>query len=508
MKNWITNIFLGLNFLMYLVVVGLWISVPEEVTLNLFTTIASFLITSGLILTNREKFSVFYKSLFFKKLVANLVTIILVFVILGFINFLSFKNPVVWDVTKNKTNSLTPQTHSLLNSIEGEVKVRIFSLKKNYELVKSLVDLYRLKKNDISIEFIDAELSPQIIRQAGVTKIPAIEFLYKGKRKVVSNLSELEITNALIKVSREDEPTIYFVDGHGELDLSSEDNNGGLHLSSLLQSNTLSLRRLNLRQAKSIPSDASVVVLWGSKNGFFPGEIEVLRAYWEKGGKLLVALDPDFNGDGQTELKGILKEFGLQINNDLIIDRLKNANGSNGTVPIIHKFDPNHPLTKDFNESVFFPLATSVEVVENHENNKSWHVLARSNHFPASWGETSRKELSSLKLSYTEGEDLKGPRGYFAVFEKNGQRALVFGNSTFVSNNYKKFPKNFVLFLNAINWMIGEDRLVAFNVPVIEDRPIFMSTNQVGVIFYFTVVFCPLVLGILAFVFYRRRQKL
>ena len=113
-----------------------------------------------------------------------------------------------------------------------------------------------------------------------------------------------------------------------------------------------------------------------------------------------------------------------------------------------------------------------------------------------------------MKMVFNEGEDHKGPLGYLAAYEKENKKMVVFGNSTFVQNSYQKFPKNFMLFLNAINWVSGEERLIAFNNPVIEDRPIFMSKNQIGVIFYFTVIFCPLMLAIAAFVLYKRRQKL
>ena len=85
---------------------------------------------------------------------------------------------------------------------------------------------------------------------------------------------------------------------------------------------------------------------------------------------------------------------------------------------------------------------------------------------------------------------------------------VTFGNTTFVINSYKKFPQNFVLFVNSLNWLVGEERRISFNITGIEDRPIFMSENQIGVIFFFTVVFCPLVLLLIAFVLYKRRQKL
>lgn len=501
-KGWMITIFSIVNFLLYLVVVGLWISIPEETLLNLFTTIASLMITSGLILFNRETFSHFYKSQFFLKMMSSLMTAFLVFVILGFLNFLSFKNPLVWDVTKNQVNSLTDQTENVLTGIEGEVRFKIFSQKKTYPLVYALADLYRLIKPDLKISFVDAELEPQLVREANVTKVPAVEVGYKGRKFLVEDLNELNLTNALIRVTRPSDPTLYFIKGHGELDLTSFENEGGSHLVSLLRAQNYQVRFLNLREKAIIPSDAKAVLLLGSKEGFFPTEVSALKDYLMSGGRAIFALDPDFNGEGVKELKDLLLYLGVKTRNDLVIDQIKHVNGSQGSVPVVHKFHKTHPMSKDFKGDVFFPLAQSLESLDD-----SWQAIASSNSFPAAWGETSRQEMTSMKLTFSEKEDHKGPLDYVLAKTDKTQRLLVFGNSTFISNTYKKFPKNFMFFLNGINWLVGEERLITLNSPVLEDRPIFMSQNQIGVIFYFTVIFCPLVLVIIAFFMYRRRNR-
>ncbi len=505
MGAWLISIFAFLNALLYLVVIGLWISIPEEIALNLFTTLSSLAFTTGLIISNRKTFSHFYKSLYFRNLVTALTSAFLIFIILGFINYLAYKNPVVWDITKNKSNSLTDQTYQVLERAEGEIEFTIFSLKKDYELIRTLVELYRLKRNDIRIRFVDAELAPQRVQNAGVTKVPSIEVKKGSRSQVVSELNELALTNALVKITRSEDPIVYFSTGHGELDFNSQEDAGGSHIAQLLNSNTYELKPLNLRETGTIPSDAKLLIIWGPKEGFFQNEIKALKDFLSSGGRLMLALDPDVNSKGQVELMALLKSYGLLMSNDLVIDRLKHANGSQGTVPVVHKFDPRHPITKDLKGSIFFPLVSSVRKVDD---SSTWKILGESNLFPASWGETNPMELVTMKMTFNEGEDHKGPLGYFAAYEEEKSKMVVFGNSTFVQNSYRKFPKNFMLFLNSINWISGEERLIAFNNPVIEDRPIFMSKNQIGVIFYFTVIFCPLVLAITAFVLYKRRQKL
>ena len=47
-----------------------------------------------------------------------------------------------------------------------------------------------------------------------------------------------------------------------------------------------------LAQAGSVPDDASVVIVAGPKTDFFPPEIEALKKYLDKAGKLLLEIDP------------------------------------------------------------------------------------------------------------------------------------------------------------------------------------------------------------------------
>lgn len=514
MKNWLVTVLCVVNALLYMAIIGMWISIPDETLLNSITSAVALIFTAILILTNRERFYHFYTSRFFKKLTSSLISVFFIAVILGFLNFLAFKNAFLWDVTKNQVHSLTQETYSVLNSIDQKIRIRVFSLKKDYETIRALLELFRLRKNEIEIEFIDAELKPQILREVGVAKVPTLEIKVGEKVVLVEELSELAITNALTKVSRKEDPTVYFITGHGELDLESRENEGGAQLKALLQAKTISVKTLNLREVQSIPSDARVLVFWGSKEAFFENEIELVKNYLDAGGRALFGIDPDFNGEGPLKLKSLLSDYGLKLRNDLVIDRIKHANGSQGTVPVIHKYDPKHPITKDFKGTVFLPLASSLIDIQSEKGlASSWHLLGQSNQFPASWGEVNRDELISLQVSFNEGEDHKGPLGYFAAYEKELNssemtRMVTFGNSTFVINTYKKFPQNYILFLNTLNWLIGEDRLITFNIAGIEEKPIFMSENQIGAIFFFTVIFCPLVLIILAFALYKRRQKL
>ena len=238
----------------------------------------------------------------------------------------------------------------------------------------------------------------------------------------------------------------------------------------------------------------------------------------DKGGNLLVALDPDMNLDKNTAFREFLTGYRILVRNDLVIDKKSFVNGSNGSIPLINysasehagHSHADHVILRDFTGEVFFPLTSSVAVlddkilagIEGEATN-----LLHTSEAPDSWSEKSLKEFVDNNLVYNDGVDLPGPLDVMASFESSKNRVVAFGNSSFVANNYARYGNNFLLFVNSLNWSMGEDRLVSFDLPIIQSEPIFVSAPQLGVIFYFSVFFAPLILFIIAILVYRRKRN-
>ena len=508
MAPWYKQLLITLNGLLYLVSIALWIAIPDELVLNLSATLLALVVTTVMLIIYRREFYQFYMSTFFRGMSKSLVSVVLVFGIFGFVNYIAFKNPKQWDVTANKKNSLTDQSTRILKSLGNGLKLTIFSSKKEFATIKALLDLYKLDNASIEIDFIDIEVRPELVSAYGIERSGTILVKFSGKEQLVTTLSELAITNAIVKVSRVKDPVVFYSTGHGELNLKSKENEGGSYLSRLLSLGSYDLREVKLSSYSELPKFVAALVIWGPKQGFHPIELEVIKKYIKRGGRLMVALDPDVDNDKVTDLRLLLIELGVEIGNNLVVDRLKHINGSNGSVPMLDRYNSHHVITKEFKGQVFFPLVSSVKKVDGSKGKLS--VLAQSSPFPASWAELSLKEFVSGVITFNQDEDKKGPLGLFAAWEEkdSSARMILSGNSTFVINNYKKFSKNFSLFINSLSWLVNEERLISFNLPVVNDEPVFISAPQLGIIFYFSVLFAPLSLFIVAIVIYRRRIRL
>jgi hypothetical protein len=93
LKKLYNVLLLLINSLLYLVVIALWISIPDEMTLNIIVTLLTFFLTLVSIYLNKEKLSVYYQSHHFKKLQEALVFFGLLFALLGIVNYWAYKHP-------------------------------------------------------------------------------------------------------------------------------------------------------------------------------------------------------------------------------------------------------------------------------------------------------------------------------------------------------------------------------------------------------------------------------
>ena len=82
------------------------------------------------------------------------------------------------------------------------------------------------------------------------------------------------------------------------------------------------VEKLVLAQAGSVPDDAAVVVVAGPKTDFFPPEIDALKKYLDKAGKLLLQIDPPDKADSPplSNLIALAHEWGMEVGNDIVVD--------------------------------------------------------------------------------------------------------------------------------------------------------------------------------------------
>ena len=435
-------------------------------------------------------------------------SILVVLVILVAINYLGTRHNKRWDLTAARQFSLSDQTRKILEGLKEPVHVRVFARTDDFRRFHDRLDEYTYVSKNVSVEYLDPEKKPALAQQYGVTSLGTVVFEYKGRNEKANSEGEQELTNALVKVIQGRQPKVYFTTGHGEKDTSSADRTGYNAIGGALTSENFVVDKLVLAQQNGVPADADVVVVAGPKTDLLAGEIDALKAYLAKGGKLFVMLDPVIKADDRQPalLQGLLKDWGITAGDDVVVDAsgMGRLIGADASIPVAASY-PAHPITDNFNLLTAYPLTRSMSPVEGGVNGHTAQPLVQTS--KASWGETDLKSLLSGRPQQDD-KDKAGPVSLAvavsapaasapAPSEKDKDkkpaetRVVAFGDSDFASNGFLGVQGNRDLFLNTVNWLAQQENLISIRPHDPEDRRITLTEDQSRILFYLTVLIVP-----------------
>ena len=219
-------------------------------------------------------------------------SVLIVLGILVAINYIGKRQNKRWDLTAAKQFSLSDQTRNVVSKLDSPLHIMVFVQNTDFQPYQDKLKEYEYLSKQVSTEFIDPDQKQTVARQNQVTQYGTILFQYKGRTERVTANSEQDITNGIIKVVSGQQRKLYFTQGHGERDTGSSDRDGYNAVGAALGRENYTLDKLILVQQGSVPDDASVVVVAGPRTDFFPPEVEALKKFLDKGGKLFLMLDP------------------------------------------------------------------------------------------------------------------------------------------------------------------------------------------------------------------------
>ncbi len=432
---------------------------------------------------------------------ANMAVMLLIFLaIVTIISVISTMHKKRMDLTKSGRYTLSDQTIKIIKSLKRDVEVISF-YRQDQRTRQQMVDLlqeYAYNAPRFHYQIIDPDRSPDKALKYGVTEYRATLIKSGNNQEKVGFESEDKITNAILKVMKDDIKTIYFLKGHGENDISSSDKDGYKAAKEALEKENYKVKELLLLSEPGVPEDASVLVIGGSKKELISEELPKLIKYIEQEGNVLFLIDPG----SPPGLVNLLKGYGFNIGDDIIIDKLSQVFGANYLTPVVTDYHKEHPLTRDFKVSTFYPLARSVGIEENPK--KGSYVLATTS--DNSWAETSLPDLEQGKAQFDDGKDKAGPVGIAAVTvlnvkdgqqntevksTKNLSKVVVFGDSDFANNTHINLAGNGDMFLNTVNWLAEEAELISIRRRNPDNTPVVLTSAQSRIIFWLPVIVLP-----------------
>jgi ABC-type uncharacterized transport system involved in gliding motility auxiliary subunit len=258
--------------------------------------------------------------------------------------------------------------------------------------------------------------------------------------------------------------------------------------------------------------------------------LDTLRTYIQGGGRVFFMTDPE-TAPGLTPY---LEEFGVKLENDLIVDTVSRLLGGDYFMPVVNEYE-YHRITDKFRYATFFPYARSVSPTEEKPEGITVESIAKSSQ--NSWSE---RQLDQQEVTFSEEDDVGGPISLAVVatiqpketsrqiepeeeatemeteeqepteetLPKQEGRIAVFGDSDFATNRYYYLSGNGNFFLNTVNWLTEEEDLIAIQPKTSSPRTIQLSPSQGRLIFFVSLIFLPLAVLITGISVWVRRRSL
>lgn len=435
------------------------------------------------------------------------------------INVLIYQNAtdwkLRWDWTENKENTLAPETIEILTTLPAKVTARAYYSSQNSTgeaNTKDLLEDFKFYGGDnFDYEIINPDENPVRATEDGYTRDGVILIMGENKETLPS-VSELEIATGLVRLLNPEEYKVYFLVGHGEFNFDEAGDTSLSQFKTALEGRNYTPETLNLLAAGAIPEDAKVLIIAGPSFPLTAEEVELIRAYLEGGGSLMVLYEPaavtQF-GNEPDPLASYLEEvWGITMQNDIIVD--PQAIQFFGELATVSNQFANHVITNKLQSTnAVFPTARSVRSGAEIEGISKTELVLTAQQ---SWAETDIASINSGQLAPDEGKDLFGPVSVAVVANNpsSGARLLVVGDAEFVTNRAYSAYGNGDLILNSVNWAAEQEDIISLTPKDITQRTLQLPPQAyaLNLILFGIVLVVPglmLLSGIVVWIQRRRR---
>jgi ABC-type uncharacterized transport system involved in gliding motility auxiliary subunit len=459
-------------------------------------------------------------------------SVLLVLAILVGINWIAARQTKRWDLTASGQFTLSDQTRKILAGLSEPVTVKVFASPRVAERFRDRITEYDTLSDNLGVEYIEPLKQPALANQYGVQQDGTVVFEHKGRIERTTSDTEQDLTNAIVKVTQGEQSKIYFVQGHRERDTEGSEGEAYSTAASALQSDNFAVDSVLLAQQSAVPADADVLVIAGPQVDYLPSELDLIRAYLKRGGKLLLMLDPPEKMEQPplTNLLAFAREWGAEAGQNVVVDANPNSRafGAGPATPLAASY-PTHPITEELETLTAYHLVRSVMPVREGAEGRNAQTLVETG--PASWAETDLKALTSggtVQLDEDRG-DRRGPISIAvavtapAEMTEEGQkepapaasddaerkpetRMAVFGDSDFASNSTIQFLGNRDLFLNTVNWLAQQESMISIRPREPSDRRLTMTADQQVRLYWLSIFIIPgLIIAAGVHTWWRRR---
>ena len=460
------------------------------------------------------------------------------------------------DFSYFKTASSGESVQEIVRNMDGTLEAAVFFPEVNAvkdEVLNYLRELARATGN-VVVEEYDRYADPEAAAAYEVRNDGVVVLRVDGRSERLSfqlllseargrlRILDSHVQQMLLQLTRE-RRFAYLTTGHGELNdpLASEEEpeqpditeswrpgqesrfDEGPPLGALrelLEFLNYEVRDIGVRRGLGdrVPDDAAMVMIIGPQRAFLEAERNAIREYLDRGGSLLVALEPDsdFRLEEFRDQLGVDHDPAMTLNDDR---HLRVTGGVSDRRNIVtNRFSAHASVTSASRRGVTQGIALfgpgRISVAEDVEGLRTSLIVSTD---PASYQDRNGN------FRFDEGAEVKESFGVAAAIEREAaaepaedaeradvsdMRALVYGDAEIFSDEVLVASQlNAFLVADGIRWL-GREELFSGEVVSEEDVPI-LHTRSENVVWFYAIIFAApaLVLALGMAALYGRRAK-
>lgn len=437
------------------------------------------------------------------------------------------------DLTADKVYSLSDTSKQIAKSIDQEVKIILV----NMDDIQSVIDFsnrYSKENDKIKVEEItDISKYPELAKKYSLTsnsfkiiiecgdknKVLTTEDLYTYDYSTYAqkDLTEEAMTNALLDVTTEEKPKVYFLAG----------NNTNLDaymytFKESVRTEANDVKDLDLLTTGKVPDDCDVLVLTTLSTDLKDIERDAILNYIKKGGKIALFTDANVTKTKMPNFQKVLDEYGVSISEGILLEQDTSKMLSNSPSAILVTVEAGTSVTENINmeTSACFINSGKITLKDNE-------TLGKLGVEVETIATTSPKAFyrSNLNIESTskQDEDEQGMATVGALLTKKiddntDSKLIVYSNNMFITNiqislNAQYYSYAYELYnnedlaLNSIAYLTDREDIIMLRKDT--ETSTYTVTEQQQIIVLTIIFSVPAVIIIAGIVVWqvRRRKK-
>ena len=404
------------------------------------------------------------------------------------------------DISSSKLYSVTSNTKAVVNALEQDVTIywvvqsgkeddvidnllaKYDSLSDRIQVVKKNPDVYPTFAQQYTDETV-ANNSLIVVSGEKYRYVPYSDiYVTQGSQYSYSYSTSFDgegaITSAIDYVVSTELPKLYTLEGHGEQALPES-------FSAQLEKENVETESLSLLTVDEIPEDAAALLIHAPSSDISQEEAEMLLAYVQSGGKLLVLAGPVADGE-LTNLYGLLSGYGITVAEGIVSEGDRSHYAFQAPyilLPDLGDSDITSPLSEK-NYYAIVPVAAGLQLSGDSRVTSLLDTTDSAYSKIAGYSQTTYDK---------EDGDIDGPFSLGVEIDDGGE-ILFFTSSYLLDDMYNAYSSgaNSDLVMNGISSLLGERQAMSIRSKSLNYNYLTISDSAASLLKFVMIGLVPL----------------